>query len=475
MKTLHLDLKLVGDNYAELRFFFDNPNDYKTRSLPLEEIADLIQLAEQDYYVRLHEDYAITGRKLYNWLDGSDRFLAQAIQQYPGESLVLAIAATASLAHLPWEVLHDGNSFLVARMPAVVPVRWVSSANKISVEAEPENRALNVLFMATSPLDVNPVLDFEAEEGRILEATGRHKIGLTVEESGCLSELGYLVGDYDQGYFDIFHLTGHATLTDGQPRFITETETGASYPASARDIAKAFRSRIPKLIFLSGCRTGQLGNSGAVPSLAEELLNLGAKAVLGWGQKVLDDEAALAAAALYEALSRGDQLIEAIAYTYQSLLEKQARDWHLLRLYVGGTLPGQLVTTLRTSGRKPAPKPSVTEQFLDPAGRVKVPTRASFVGRRRQLQCCLRALKLPSEMVGVLIHGMGGLGKSSLAARLCDRLPEFEHLIWVGRVDQASLVNKLAAALDSRELREALQDDREEFKFRLRRVFRHLV
>lgn len=72
MKTLHLDLKVVGDNYAELRFFFDNPNDYKTRSLPLEEIADLIQLAEQDYYVRLHEDYAITGRKLYHWLDGSD-------------------------------------------------------------------------------------------------------------------------------------------------------------------------------------------------------------------------------------------------------------------------------------------------------------------------------------------------------------------------------------------------------------------
>jgi tetratricopeptide (TPR) repeat protein len=69
---------------------------------------------------------------------------------------------------------------------------------------------------------------------------------------------------------------------------------------------------------------------------------------------------------------------------------------------------------------------------------------------------------------------MGGLGKSSLAARLCDRLPEFERLVWVGRVDEPSLVNKLAAALDSRELREALQEDKEELKFRLRRVFRQL-
>ncbi len=475
MKTLHLDLKPVGENYAELRYFFDNPNDYKSRSLPLSEIADLIQLAEQDYYVHLAVDYAITGRKLYNWLDGSDRFLSRAMQQHPGESFVLAIAAAESLAHLPWEVLHDGNNFLVARMPAVVPVRWVSSdTRKLSIEGEPANRALNVLFMATSPLGVEPVLDFEAEEGRILEATARHKIGLTVEESGCLTELGYLVADYDRGYFDIFHLTGHATLTDGQPRFITETETGESYLASAKDIAKALKSRIPKLIFLSGCRTGQLGNSGAVPSMAQELLNLGAKAVLGWGQKVLDHEAAIAAAALYEALSRGDELTEAIAHTYQALIENQARDWHLLRLYAAGTLPGQLVTTLRTRGRKSAPKPSVAEQFLDPAGQVKVPTRGSFIGRRRQLQNCLRALKPPSEMVGVLIHGMGGLGKSSLAARLCDRLPEFERLVWVGRVDEPSLVNKLAAALDSRELREALQDDKEELKFRLRRVFRQL-
>jgi len=494
VQILHLDLKPVEENYAELRYFFDNANQYQRRSLPLEAIAEVIELAETAYYSP-HEsiilrsrlsvyDYTITGRKLFNWLDGSDRFLQQAINQYWQEGIVLAIAASAKLAHLPWELLHDGNNFLVARMPAVVPVRWVSSDTKqLSIEGEPANRALNVLFMATSPLGVEPVLDFEAEEGRILEATARHKIGLTVEESGCLTELGYLVADYDRGYFDIFHLTGHATLSDGQPRFITETETGESYLASAKDIAKALKSRIPKLIFLSGCRTGQLGNSGAVPSMAQELLNLGAKAVLGWGQKVLDHEAAIAAAALYEALSRGDELTEAIAHTYQLLIENQARDWHLLRLYTAGTLPGQLVTTLRTRGRKPAPKPSVAEQFLDPAGKVKVPTRSSFVGRRRQLQNCLRALKNPPSPpyqggniggVGVLIHGMGGLGKSSLAARLCDRLPEFERLVWVGRVDEPSLVNKLAAALDSRELREALQDDKEELKFRLRRVFRQL-
>jgi hypothetical protein len=260
-------------------------------------------------------------------LDGSDRFLQQAINQYWQEGIVLAIAASAKLAHLPWELLHDGNNFLVARMPAVVPVRWVSSdTKKLSIEGEPANRALNVLFMATSPLGVEPVLDFEAEEGRILEATARQPLALVVEESGCLTDLGYLIDDYGKGYFDVLHLTGHATLTDDGPRFNTETETGELYRASAADIAEKLQFRLPQVIFLSG----------------------------------------------------------------------------------------------------------------------------------------------------VLIHGMGGLGKSSLAARLCDRLPEFELVFWGGRVDEPSLVSKLAAALDSRELREELQDDKEELKFRLRRVFRLL-
>ncbi len=477
MQILHLDLKLVADNYVELRYFTDNPNQYEKRSLPLSEITDLIELAECDYYVSAFpEDYTVTGRRLYNWLDGSDRWLQPLLNKYRREGIVLAIAVTEKLAHLPWEVLHDGNSFLVQRVPAIVPVRWMSdnTVKKLTIDGEPENRALQVLFMATSPLNISPVLDFEAEEARILEATARQPLALTVEESGCLSELGYLVDGYDSDYFDVLHLTGHATFQDGQPRFITETPTGEADYASAEDIAQELQFRLPKLIFLSGCRTGQAANSGSVPSMAEELLESGAKAVLGWGQTVLDTDASAAAAALYRELSAGKQITEAVACTYQALIENKARDWHLLRLYAAGNLPGSLVTPLRKPGRKPAPAPTVTTQFLDPAGKIKVPTRESFVGRRRQLQSCLKVLTQSSDEIGVLIHGMGGLGKSSLAARLCDRLPNFERVVWVGRIDEGSLVSRLAEKLDDSEQRKSLQNYDEELKFRLRRVFQQL-
>ena len=180
MTILHIDLKLVGKDYAEFRYFWDNPNQYKSRQLPLAQIANLINRAETDYYTRLPEEYAKTGQALYNWLDGSDRYFAQALNQHLREGIVLAIAASEGLAHLPWEILHDGTKFLVERTPAIVPIRWVTQPNSkpLIQEDKPANRALNVLFMATSPLGVEPVLDYEAEEGQILAATQRTPVNL---------------------------------------------------------------------------------------------------------------------------------------------------------------------------------------------------------------------------------------------------------------------------------------------------------
>jgi tetratricopeptide (TPR) repeat protein len=213
-----------------------------------------------------------------------------------------------------------------------------------------------------------------------------------------------------------------------------------------------------------------------VPSMAQQMIEAGALAVLGWGQPVLDTEATTAGAALYGELAAGKPLTESVLAVYQALLQAKARDWHLLRLYVGDGLPGALVTSPRHPQRKPAPLPSHAEKFLDPATQqIKVPDRKSFVGRRRQLQNCLRALRPPSGQIGVLIHGMGGLGKSSLAARLCDRLSGFTQVVWVGELTADRVVDGLTAKLEHQALREGLQQAQEPLKFRLKRVFAQMA
>jgi CHAT domain-containing protein len=249
VQIIHLDLRAVTDTTVELRYLTDSVN--QGRSLPLIQIADLIEKAERDYYVPyLPEDYALTGRRLYDWLDGTERWLSGLLNVHGRQGVVLAISTAHRLAHLPWEVLHDGKGFLVEKLPGVLPVRWVTGAEpcRIQVQEERENRALNVLFMACSPTDVQPELAFEAEEGKILDATERHKIGLTVEESGCLSELGFLMEEYGRGHFDVLHLTGHAMLTQGQPAFVMETETGTAHYVSPTEIARELQFQIPRLM-----------------------------------------------------------------------------------------------------------------------------------------------------------------------------------------------------------------------------------
>ncbi len=211
--------------------------------------------------------------------------------------------------------------------------------------------------------------------------------------------------------------------------------------------------------------------------MAEKLLENGAKAVLGWGQPVRDNEAADTAAILYEKLSQGFTLSESLAFAYQKLLGNQARDWHCLRLYVRESIPEALV---RRGQKKPLPPVSVVDQFVDPETKyLRVATRETFIGRRRDLQDCLQVLKKPFDnpkaihKAGVFLQGFGGNGKSTLAARLCDRLPDYTKLVWWQQIDQNSLVNTLAKKLD-RPQRQILRDSNEELDYRLKDVFGQL-
>jgi tetratricopeptide (TPR) repeat protein len=85
--------------------------------------------------------------------------------------------------------------------------------------------------------------------------------------------------------------------------------------------------------------------------------------------------------------------------------------------------------------------------FLDAKGQVPVAAPEMFVGRRRQIQTALQVLRT-TERAGVLIHGMGQLGKSSLAARLASRLQDRMAIAVVfGRYGALGVIEALEQAL----------------------------
>jgi len=242
----------------------------RSRPVGWKEIERLAATADREYFgddQANDDDWApkfpqltALGRSLFQWLDGPEGWLRAGLTN--GETtVVLDLAAplqardlnpvterlVRKLAHLPWELLHDGQAFLAER--GIQPIRVMQSR---STNAQPANRPLRLLFMATSPEDVLPVLDYEREEATILEATRQQPIDLVVEESGSVSQLQNLVASFEKDHVDVFHITGHGTIEDGTPRFVTEDEQGGERSTTAEQLADAFGHRWPRLLFLSG-------------------------------------------------------------------------------------------------------------------------------------------------------------------------------------------------------------------------------
>ncbi|MBW4684427.1 MAG: tetratricopeptide repeat protein [Komarekiella atlantica HA4396-MV6] len=455
--------------------------DYGSRRLDKTELAALIDLCEQNYYAQQKDSLPYLtqlGRQLYQWLDGKEGWLRKSLDEADEQTIHLDLIQTSEvqglnpqtervalgLAHLPWELLHDGIGFLLQRQNiSVLPVRSVQQRQTQIIGVQ--NRPLRLLFMANSPEHPRvPPLGFEQEEANILQATKDQPLALIVEESGSVAELANLVKSYPEDYFDVFHLTGHGiiytqqsygsllaqdvTLPDNTPCFITEDEVGNMELTTVNDLAKAFRGRWPRVTFLSGCHTGQVANKGTVPSMAQALVKAGAGIVLGWARPVFDRTGIVAAQALYQALATGATVEAAVKTAQQEMIDKECTDWHLLRMYRDTRPIAELVTPLRTRNREKLKFTAPEQEFLDENNLVKVASRFEFVGRRRPLQRCLKALRETSDQIGVFIAGMGGLGKSTLAARLCTRVQtqrdNFARVVLIGPLDEWGLLNKLS-------------------------------
>jgi tetratricopeptide (TPR) repeat protein len=459
--------------------------DYGSRRLDQVELLALIEQCEQNYYSQESDRLSYLteiGRQLYSWLDGKEGWLRNALDETDEQTIYLDLIQTSEaqglnpetervalgLAHLPWELLRDRTGFLLQRQDiAVLPVRSVQQRN--TKVAEVANRPLRLLFMATSPEHpgIAP-LQFEQEEANILTATKEQPLALIVEESGSVAELTNLVQSYSPDYFDVFHLTGHGVIfteedfggylpentkiKDYTPCFITEDEVGNVQFTTVEDLAKAFKKRFPRVVFLSGCHTGQVANKGTVPSMAQALVKAGAAMVLGWARPVYDRTGIIAAKAFYQALATGATVEDAVKAAQGEMISQRCSDWHLLRIYRDNRPIAELVTPLNFKKREKLKFTPSESEFLDENNIVKVASRGEFVGRRRALQRCLRALRQTSDNIGVFIAGMGGLGKSSLAARLCTRVqsqrPNFERVVLIGPVDEVGLINKLASKFE---------------------------
>jgi len=398
-----------------------------TSPVDLEEIHRLEESSRDFKWNQSRDLSRQIGERLFTILNGDRQTLLRALKEAEGygEQLQMIVRAEGPASHLPFELLYY-NEFLIPS--------WIHLIRRVSDWGsqrmpEPENRPLNILFMACSPRDVYPVLEFEKEEDTIFEVTKDLPVEIDVEDTGSLEGLGEWLA---MNKYDVVHITGHADIDkEGNPFFWMEDEEGLPVQVTPSQLWEKLRLNLPGLIFLSGCRTGESPEHVAALSFAHHLVAGHVSTVIGWGLPVSDKGARCAAETLYFDLSRGENILDAVLRTRSELFNYYPADWSLLRLFSDGT---PLDIPLVQRGQKKRPKLRTLHHAYLANSQVKVLTQG-FIGRRRQLQQGLRCLRKDNNKVGLLLHGTGGLGKSCLAGKFCERFKDHVLIIVHGELN----------------------------------------
>lgn len=386
------------------------------------------------------------------------RFLGGAI----GSALTrerggLAVEADGEeLADLPWE--------------AAIPPGWaVPLAERLDVcraVAVPAAAAgprpsgpLRILAVIGSPdADGGELLDHERELARILDSVDpgrRRRAGVRVLEWGSTAAIAAaLVAEP----CDVLHLSCH-----GRPGYLLlETPSGEpDHVDAARFLAEALPPGAPvPLVVLTGCATA-LATPFDPAGLGRRLVRAGIPAVLAMRGQVGDHYAIALCGALYERLAAGLDPRAAVSAARRELAG-EAAEWVAPVLFLangnppvlvpgvvggppaggdGSTEPSGAPGSQGTPGNENSP-PAEPHQ---PAGALGWRDRPPgyLVGRRAAIR------RLGREPRGVLLYGIGGVGKTSLAGELASRAERDGAVVvaLTGQVAVDAIVDETRASL----------------------------
>ncbi len=395
------------------------------------------------------------------------------------EVLELGLAVTDhALADLPWETLQvpepsgdiaeaGGSPLALHRNVALYRQLGGPGTSPAHMVKGP----LRLLVAIASPeAGGGELLDYEDELARIVAAVESARKGqayVRVLNEGSLAAVSAALREDPEG-FHVLHLSCHARPGE----LILETADGEADPVSAE---RLLEEGVPAgadlpMVVLSGCSTGlgarqvrldpdaavaaqsAMGQQHLAPeegageavlaSFAAGLVDAGVPQVLAMQATVTDRYATQVCAGFYRRLATDatpDPLLALAEVRRAAERERQAlpagspergpAEWATPTLTARGLrLP--LFSRREPFGEVHRPQPRVLAEG------VVVREVGEFVGRRRETREARRALG--GQKAGLVLHGIGGVGKSTLAAEVLRSLGDDAGLV-VSKAGQLSV------------------------------------
>jgi hypothetical protein len=374
-------------------------------------------------------------------------------------SLTLGIETDEQLAILPWETLRlpgspDGLGIPLALHPRINLYRAITDLGTTPAISIPG--PLRILVAIGSPEAQNArgeLLDMEKELALILDAVEptrkQGKALVRILEIGGVTAMREALSAQR---YHVLHISCHA----GPGVLILEDAEGRE---DRVDTGRLWReglvpNRGVPLVVLAGCATALPGEEKTLPSLARALLNHGVPAVVAMQASVSDPYASELCACLYAALAThadNDPLTafckarrvveEKRRNTPETALRQQLAEWATPTLYLRGTVQPLYDLQAPFEPVELPPEPRLAPGIV-------IRQVGDFVGRRREQRLLLRALR-DKDSAGVLLHGIGGVGKSTLAAHALQRLSAEGWLLVsvFGRQSAGSLLEAIGTRL----------------------------
>jgi tetratricopeptide (TPR) repeat protein len=412
---------------------------------------------------------AVPGAETEVGLERAGRLLAESFLPEPladalGDALAraerghqavrLGVVCERQWARAPWEALpdpRDGRPLVLH--PLMNVYRRAPGASPPSVPGP-----LRILVAISSPDgDGGAVLDYERELRNVLAAVRAARQGDARVRLVPFATTAAIRAALEVEPVHVLHVSGH-----GSPgRFVFEDDEGnarALGPDAFVDEAIP-PGAMPAVVALAACHSNVAEATGD-PSFAARLLEQGAAVVVASETSLTDVYATrvfsriygrLADAAVPDAIGAVCDARRAVQAEFEHATDERERrlgalgEWAVLSvLAASGSIA---VFDPHVQGPSPPPPSRFT------IGSVAARAIGDFVGRRREQR------QWPVELVagthaGLVLHGIGGVGKTTLAAELVGRVLEREpgraSTVLAGQLTVDGLLGGVTAALRRR-------------------------